>query len=321
MAEYSLERCSPSNWQEALALLFDELPSQERDEQLRQMTHFAEWEPHRFDGLLVCRKANRIVGSVLCWPAPGRTAMILPPHTSPDLPSTLRLNMEMDLVDLACATSAQFRPRMAQTLLTQPHAALEQRLQRHGFFHLTDLLLLEAAVGGNHDCERVTVPLDYQCFSMEMAETFQAVVAATYEESHDCPELSGLRTMPEVFEGHQSQGEFDPRHWLLARRGDAWVGCLLLADLPECLALEVTYLGVMPPARGQGVGSELVRQAFRVAKAAGAQRIALAVDERNLPARHLYANAGFQILDQQRGFLKVFDPADGRFDRRASTSW
>ena len=88
--------------------------------------------------------------------------------------------------------------------------------------------------------------------------------------------------------------------------GQLPVGVLLLTAVPECGALDLSYLGVVPGARGQGFGRELAGKAIREAVAARAAQLTLAVDARNLPARQLYARLGFEEAQAREVFLAFY---------------
>ena len=58
----------------------------------------------------------------------------------------------------------------------------------------------------------------------------------------------------------------------------------------------ITAVSVMPEARGHGVGSALLRDAAKQARAAGMSSLALDVDEKNHTARRLYEREGFALV-------------------------
>jgi ribosomal protein S18 acetylase RimI-like enzyme len=70
--------------------------------------------------------------------------------------------------------------------------------------------------------------------------------------------------------------------------------------------VELTYIGVAPAARGSGLGSRLLAEFRRAARAAGHGSIALSVESDNAPAIALYKKAGFHAVDTFR---------EGRFRR------
>jgi ribosomal protein S18 acetylase RimI-like enzyme len=60
--------------------------------------------------------------------------------------------------------------------------------------------------------------------------------------------------------------------------------------------LDMLY--VKPEARGNGLGTELIRAAAEYARAQGAEMLALEVQERNAGARRLYERLGFTTYDR-----------------------
>jgi ribosomal protein S18 acetylase RimI-like enzyme len=83
------------------------------------------------------------------------------------------------------------------------------------------------------------------------------------------------------------------------------VGCLLLGEDAAGAQWELVYMGVVPEARGRGIGLDLTRHAQWVARAAGCARMVLAVDATNAPALAVYAAAGFSSWDHRSVFLRV----------------
>ncbi|BAJ28042.1 MULTISPECIES: GNAT family N-acetyltransferase [Kitasatospora] len=59
---------------------------------------------------------------------------------------------------------------------------------------------------------------------------------------------------------------------------------------------QIQGLGVLPEARGRGVGDALLTAACAAARTAGARRITLRVLGPNAPARRLYERNGFEVL-------------------------
>ena len=68
--------------------------------------------------------------------------------------------------------------------------------------------------------------------------------------------------------------------------------------------------GVSPDFQGKGVAGQMVREAVRLARAAGQRALRLDVLSGNLPAQKLYTAAGFQY----RGTVKLFYEDTGLTD-------
>jgi ribosomal protein S18 acetylase RimI-like enzyme len=77
-------------------------------------------------------------------------------------------------------------------------------------------------------------------------------------------------------------------------------------NLMEAGEVELTYIGVAPDARGQGIGFALLREFMATAQAQGYKRVTLSVETDNLSAIRMYKKAGFEITRTFR---------EGRFER------
>ncbi len=118
----------------------------------------------------------------------------------------------------------------------------------------------------------------------------------------DCPELNALAEHLHIPGPRAWAGE-DPGWWWLAREGAEPVGVVLLAKLPSSGGWQVSYMGLVPEARRQGHGRELILHALHQARAARATHAVLDVDVRNFPAWHLYRRLGFKAVGAKELFL------------------
>jgi mycothiol synthase len=126
------------------------------------------------------------------------------------------------------------------------------------------------------------------------------VIADTYQGSFDCPIVDGWRTIEDVLAGYLATGTHRAELWRLLRRGDKPVGCLLLSDFPEYEQGELTYLGICPQYRGQGLGLAATRWLLHFARHNTWQQVLLAVDAQNQPAQRIYVEAGFREVAVRR---------------------
>jgi ribosomal protein S18 acetylase RimI-like enzyme len=179
-----------------------------------------------------------------------------------------------------------------------------QRLLAAGFEHVADLLyLVSEARAFPSTCP--DDPFEFERYSSSAADRFAAIVERTYQGTRDCPRLNGVRPGAEVLEGYRAVGRFDPAIWRLVRHHGNDIGCLLLAHHPPHKLWELVYMGIVPEARGYGFGVALTRHAQWLARRAGIESLALAVDAANEPAIKGYAAAGFASRDRRSVFLKV----------------
>jgi len=169
----------------------------------------------------------------------------------------------------------------------------------------------------NANCPRQIYLQPVQWNQQQLPTSFSRLVEQTYQQSLDCPALSAFRSVEQVLSGYQAQLAFDPNLWFTAcnRRGDA-IGCAIfgLHGGPDAASsasphdgdrsLEIVYMGIVPAARGRGVGAEVVSAAFQTARQIGAGQVLLAVDQRNFPAMSIYQQAGLRNVIDERVWVK-----------------
>jgi mycothiol synthase len=66
---------------------------------------------------------------------------------------------------------------------------------------------------------------------------------------------------------------------------------------------ELVYMGLIPPARGMGIGGHLLMEAERLTLASGHSKMVIGVDAANAPARKHYEGAGYLVWERKRVFL------------------
>ncbi len=114
----------------------------------------------------------------------------------------------------------------------------------------------------------------------------------TYVDTRDVPELNGLRDIESTLEGYASAIEGVPKTWWAVRSKGVNIGCLLLTPTAR-KGCEITYLGLIPEWRGQGVSKVVMNFVRDWAIESGIEGLTLAVDLRNIPAIRLYQSCGF----------------------------
>jgi [ribosomal protein S18]-alanine N-acetyltransferase len=119
----------------------------------------------------------------------------------------------------------------------------------------------------------------------------------------DCEALGALRD--EVWLG------IDPEVELAGRLTRAWVVCGAAGDaLGYALGwwvvdeLQLLAIGVLPRARGCGLGRALLEHLASHTHAAGGRRVILEVASSNTAARRLYESAGFRVFNVRRGYYR-----------------
>lgn len=134
--------------------------------------------------------------------------------------------------------------------------------------------------------------LHWQGFSQAGEHVFRETIEATYLDSLDCPELSSIRNTDPV-RSYAAGRAIEDRFWRLLRIDDQPAGVLLLSPIADGTVMELRYMGLVPEARGRKIGTRIIQHAVQQSRLARAQRLMLAVDQRNVPARSLYQQNGF----------------------------
>jgi len=298
----SIEPARPDERLAAFRLAFQHLPEEQRE--LRVATALDLVRKQGLDpaGILVARNERALVGVMLCLPLPGASGLVWPPQVVAGPGS---ITIEDQLVQHGMAWLRQNRAKLAQALLVSSEAPLAAPLERNGFVHVTTLWYFRHHLDRPLPWRSGSDDLTYQAYEDDR-DLFHDTLLASYEATQDCPELSGVRDIDEIMEGHRTQGSHDPERWWLVRKEGRPVGVLLLAELRDSPCWDVAYVGVVAGARRQGLGRRVMQKALAEARRAGAQQLTLSVDERNRPAWDLYHGLGFEPYDQREVFLAIW---------------
>ncbi len=294
------EPARTEDWAAAFRLIFHHLGPEESERRCANALHLLERGELDPRGIFVVRAAAGLRGALVCLPVPGCSALIWPPAVVGDRPTAL----EDELVRQAIAWLRGRGVKLAQALLAPDEAPLAEPLERNGFAAVTRLWYMRHDLNLPLDCLNTPARLDYQAF--DNGPLFRQTLTRTYEDSRDCPEVNGVRTIEEVLQGHRAQGVFDPQRWWLALDAGRPVGVLIATEMPESGDWEVAYMGVVPEARRRGFGREMLLHVLCEARAAEVPSVALSVDARNQPAWYLYRGLGFEPFEQRLVYLAVW---------------
>jgi len=268
----------------------------------------------RLAGLHLAERGGLVLAVIAAIDLPGRVSMLLLPGWTLERAGD---DLLRDLLAHAAARAADRNNRFTQVLLEVDSALrLGGALQAAGFQHLADLCYMQRSA---FDPIAIQEPANIHWQTLQHADssTFARVIRRSYIGSMDCPALTGIRSMDEVLASHKAAGDFNPGGWFLLLRGAEPVGVVLTCRVPNRSALEVVYMGLVPEARGEGLGKVLLARAIRHARDCALSEVTLAVDENNAPARRLYAAMGFYTTGRRSAWIKVFRRADeeGQFER------
>jgi len=200
---------------------------------------------------------------------------------------------------------------LQEMLIPTDSQELAEAAAGSGFRFLTRLLYLRRPSDTTIPLRAPRAEPHWVPFTDSRADFFAEAIQRTYAQSLDCPELTGLRPMPDVLAGHRAAGPFDPALWSVAMLHAQPVAVLLLSRHARQETVEMVYMGVAQVARGTGVADAVMRRALEAAGQVGANMLALAVDRRNIPARKLYAAWGFTQFAACDAWIVTSPPTEG----------
>ncbi|MEX0654457.1 MAG: GNAT family N-acetyltransferase [Phycisphaeraceae bacterium] len=297
-------RVTPDRQREALGLLLNGHASP-RDPTVQPFLDYANQQQLALDELWVAQEHGKLQAAVLIVPCPGRSAMLFcSPATSwPDTELTV------ELLRTACEAQSPDALRLIQCLLDPPHRRLAGVLRDAGFWDLATLKYMQRRIDRRPAPRAAQLLPDYRLHRWTDAhrDRFARAILASYEQTLDCPDLRGVRTIDDVIAGHQAAGTFRPEMWLAVYDHDHPVAVMLINDVGHIDACELVYLGIALPYRGRGLGKQLVEHGIDLAHARGRTSMILAVDERNEPAMRLYRSAGFRETATKRAMVRTIE--------------
>lgn len=247
------------------------------------------------------RRGPHLSGAWLALLLPGRVAMIMLP---------CRGWSGLEAADQRAAVAAGVEALsnqglyFAQALLEAGDVYQRWLLEEFGFHHLTTLSYMQRPCAWPPWDPPEAAGVEWIAYEGASHEEFGRTLLATYQESRDCPELTGIRPIDEVIASHQATGPFDPRLWELVRVGRRIAGCILLSRLTFGALLEIVYVGVVPDMRRRGVGSLLMRRALQQAQERGAAELMVVFDVRNSTAGRLYERFGFRRMAERETYVR-----------------
>jgi GNAT superfamily N-acetyltransferase len=302
-----VEQIGPADLRPALAVLLAP-PGDAKGGDQRQIAGFCDYLaqcPVRWEGLR-CGRPQAPTALFFTLLLPGRTAIVI---VATPGEHGINPDDQLRVTRTGLETLREHSMHYAQSLLEPDAVAKRALLEQVGFGRLAPLVYLER--DATYPWVEPPQPgeAEWLRYSAHTHAEFAAVVLATYEDSRDCPELTGLRPIDDILAAHQAGGRFDPALWELTRIDGQPAACLLLSPLVRAPLLEVVYMGVVPAFRRRGIGKLLLRRALEQCRATGARQLTVVVDDRNEPAKRLYAQFALQAVARRDAYLYRWKPA------------
>lgn len=243
--------------------------------------------------------------TALAVPHPGRTAMVFASRTNGSKPC----QDTIEVLRHACVELSDIDVRIAQALLEPRELAERDAFVTAGFNVLATLSYLERSNENRIRKSGKPWPHDVtlETFSDSNSGGFEEALSASYEDTLDCPGLSGLRETSDVLAGHMATGQFNPELWTLITIDNRPAGVLMLNPSSRQKTIELVYLGLAKWARGRGLGAMLLQRGLEQCAQREERAITLAVDESNAPAIRVYFKAGFKRLLRRVALIRVLD--------------
>ncbi len=318
--EESILRIEPAHSDQerrvAVRLLCSREAAETRDETCRRLL-----ERGPRDGWFLAWRAEQPVGSVLADHLSGRAGAIWPPRVI-DEPASPRGSPRVTADQLLGRAIEYLRSRGTAIVQAQleSHTGDDAQVLRAGGFEPFCELLYLSSESPDFPLTPPAKRLRFEPYSRDNHARLVRVVEETYRDTLDCPRLNGLRDVDDVLEGYQATGEFDPARWFIVRHEGRDVGCLLLTAYRDPPVWELIYQGIVPWARGCGLGTDVTRHAQWLAGQAGIQQLVLAVDAVNEPALAVYAAAGFRAWETRWVFARLLNAAGSAAGQNAATA-
>ncbi len=167
------------------------------------------------------------------------------------------------------------------------------KLLNHAGYQLVGEMLVMACTIGRDSTPPTDQLLSLEPYHVSRRQDLLELLNRTSVDTLDFPALSGLRHQGDILARYADTGDSGTDHWCFVRSDDCDVGCLLLADHKQRDRCEMVYMGLVPEARGNGLGRQIVAHAMKMARKMGRVQMVLGVDAHNDPAVSVYASARF----------------------------
>lgn len=280
------------------------------DEQVLDFLTFALARKIDVNHTWVATLNGRMEWALLPVASPGKTTLLFSPSRLPrrqDRHVVGRLNEHVAAHQRAAGVD------LLQLLLDPADRELAHLYAACAYDRLAELAYLQVDVRGTEPLPRVPPGWTMAHYGTDTHAAFADAISRSYEHSRDCPSLNGKREIDDVIAGHQASGDFDPRLWYLLRddRGRP-LATLLLSRTAGNGQVELVYIGLVPEARGRGVGDLLIRWSLAVVALEGRKHLSLAVDSQNAPALRLYYRHGFAKIGSRVALIRDLRTAPPR---------
>ncbi len=241
---------------------------------------------------------------------PGATANIILPTKFPEQAQPFYDKIATNLLMLLKKHISNLNLAFIQAQLDLPTTS-EHIYLNAGFSNLCTLSIMKAPVTTSKTLKTIAPPkanISWLDYSTHTESYFIDTILQTYVNTLDCPEVTDLRSGKDIITSHKYSGKFSPSTWKILQIDGKNAGITLINESEEDPSMcELIYMGIIPQARGKGLGKILLRKSFELAESIDKKSIRLAVDTRNIPAINLYQNFDFKEIKRQKVLILIND--------------
>ena len=241
------------------------------------------------DQLWAAYDGDRAVAATLLVPGAGHTAMIF---VSPILEHSM-VPVVGQLVRTASEDQASREVCLIQSLLDPSQVLEAKSFKTGGFTEMATLVYLQQELNASVQEVELDPSIEMVTWNADRRALFAQAILESYEETRDCPGMLGLRHIDDIIASHMASGRFVPELWFVAKIDGQPAAVMLLNLVPQRQALELVYLGVGLPWRRRGISKKLLSYGVGLCGRYDVSSIILAVDDSNVPAKHLYQEMDF----------------------------
>lgn len=302
MAEIHISRCPSVHRQQALELALRGLAPDQAGPLVASLGKLVDQGIDVFHALAIATKGGELYGAGWVQPLVGRVATLwLPQFTS-----RASRDMERRLAAFALQAARSLPIELVQTLIEPERSADGELLEQLGFRRLAELQFLHWDLRAAQPAATIDPDLTFHPCANQNRPLLKRLLAESYHETLDCPQLEGLRQLDDTIDGYQSVGNHVPDLWWTVHWREEPVGVVLLNPYGDSSHWELVYMGISPAARGRGLGRQLLEKIRQEGSRAGVEQVLLAVDADNWPARRIYEAAGFRPWGARLAYLQPF---------------
>jgi ribosomal protein S18 acetylase RimI-like enzyme len=294
---YQRELAPPERWPEILRWIHRDLCETAEVRVQHALQTLKDAKSHGVVGTV--RSEGELSAAIYAALLPGQVASIGGLRIDPVISQDEATQLIEDILDYFSSDRVELFQALADGFETSEREALSAA----GFEFLAFLdhmvLSLDKSTAGS--CEEVIqslqLPDGLQVTRYQESEErlLESLIVNSYIDTLDCPRLGNGRSGKAAMDGYLASRD-QPHSWWIARREGEAVGCLLLWEkIPE--VWELTYMGIVPAARGNRLGELLLEVAIGVSAYLGARQLILSVDRGNAPANRIYENRRFDCYN------------------------